>query len=92
MLSKYKVTYDIDQHGKLPASHFTTDDPVKTASTRSAAASSTCSQLSKTKRRSRAEHQSLTDFSNPTPGVGNRPSASDTGAGREPIRGRGSRD
>lgn len=28
MLPKYKVTYDIDQHGKLPASHFTTDDPV----------------------------------------------------------------
>ena len=28
MLPKYKVTYDIDQHGKMPASHFTTDDPV----------------------------------------------------------------
>lgn len=28
MLPKYKVTYDIDPHGKMPASHFTTDDPV----------------------------------------------------------------
>ena len=28
MLSKYKVTYDIDPHGKMPASHFTTDDPI----------------------------------------------------------------
>ena len=28
MLSKYKVTYDIDPHGKMPASHFITDDPI----------------------------------------------------------------
>jgi hypothetical protein len=28
MLPKYKVTYDIDPHGRMPASHFTTDDPV----------------------------------------------------------------
>lgn len=28
MLPKYKVTYDIDQRGRMPASHFTTDDPV----------------------------------------------------------------
>ena len=28
MLPTYKVTYDIDQHGQMPASHVTTDDPV----------------------------------------------------------------
>lgn len=28
MLPKCKVTYDIDPHGRMPASHFTTDDPV----------------------------------------------------------------
>lgn len=28
MLPKYKVTYHIDPHGRMPASHFTTDDPV----------------------------------------------------------------
>jgi hypothetical protein len=28
MLPKYKVAFDIDPHGRAPASHFTTDDPV----------------------------------------------------------------
>jgi hypothetical protein len=28
MIAKYKVGFDVDPHGRAPASHFSTDDPV----------------------------------------------------------------
>lgn len=28
MIAKYKVSFDVDPHGRAPASHFSTDDPI----------------------------------------------------------------